>query len=263
MLDDLYLNYKRNACFEYNGSDSFNRCFNKKLFQQYPWPIVYQYNSRGFRDQEWPTDLSDVVWCLGDSFTVGLGSPLEHTWWKVLESSLGRRCVNVSMDGASNEWLARKALAILSELSPVDMVIMWSYTHRRENWNDNDLKQQLGIVDIDDEDRRSHHNHYDAKFGEAYKVPDIDQAIVKQDSANFQHCVELVETNRSQSRIIHSFIPGFRWVDDKLVNDIANWPKDRHWIPEIKKLDLARDGFHFDIKTSRQVARSIVNLGII
>lgn len=78
-------------------------------------------------------DLQESVWCLGDSFTVGLGQPWEQTWPQILQKKIKRRTINVSMDGASNDWIARRALQIISEVAPRHIVIVWSYTHRRES----------------------------------------------------------------------------------------------------------------------------------
>jgi hypothetical protein len=115
--------------------DHINECLDKDHFLSYPHKITYCYNSRGFRDQEWPvseSELKNAIWCVGDSFTVGLGSPLLHTWPSRLAELSNRRTINVSMDGASNEWIARTAQSIVNSICPMHMVIMWSYTHRRE-----------------------------------------------------------------------------------------------------------------------------------
>jgi hypothetical protein len=69
---------------------------------------------------------------VGDSFTVGVGQPLEHTWPQVLAKKLGCRTINVGMDGASNDWIARKIKRINESINPKNIVILWSYTHRRE-----------------------------------------------------------------------------------------------------------------------------------
>ena len=97
----------------------------------YPYPILYEYNSRGFRDKEWPSNLDDVVWCLGDSFTKGVGVPYEHTWPSILQTNSKKRCINLGIDGAANRLLLNIAKQIISEYNPKYMVIMWSYKHRR------------------------------------------------------------------------------------------------------------------------------------
>jgi hypothetical protein len=99
-----------------SGMDSKEGCRNKQHFDSYPYAVEYRYNSRGYRDSEWPPtieELKQCIWCVGDSFTVGLGSPLAHTWVNILQQRTGIRCINVSMDGASNEWMIRKINRIL------------------------------------------------------------------------------------------------------------------------------------------------------
>lgn len=116
--------------------DSLDKCLNKDHFRSYSHPVDYHYNSRGFRDTEWPDsadELQKAIWCVGDSFTVGIGQPIKHTWPQVLAAATGRRCINISLNGASNNWISRRAQQIVKEVAPAHMVIMWSYLHRREH----------------------------------------------------------------------------------------------------------------------------------
>jgi hypothetical protein len=136
ILPDFILPSRINQTWSYSGLDRFEFCLDKKHFESYPHAITYQYNSRGFRDAEWPDTvdkLKNAIWCVGDSFTVGLGSPIEHTWPYVLQQTLQKRTINISMDGASNNCIARKVLKILTQIQPELIVIHWSYLHRRED----------------------------------------------------------------------------------------------------------------------------------
>lgn len=147
ILPSLCLPSRANKHWPYFGIDSPEHCQDLEYFHQYPHAVQYDYNSRGYRDHEWPSDpqeLKDSIWCLGDSATVGLGQPFTHIWPQVLQTVTGRRCINVSMDGASNDWIYRMAKTIVEAIQPRDMVVMWTYTHRRE----------LPREDIDDEHRR-------------------------------------------------------------------------------------------------------------
>ena len=96
ILPDFILHSRVDARWDYSGSDSpgpWN--VNKKYFKNYPYPIEYVYNSRGFRDAEWPEsvdELRNAIWCIGDSFTVGLGSPLAHTWPYLLQQIWPSMC---------------------------------------------------------------------------------------------------------------------------------------------------------------------------
>ena len=193
ILPDFVLHSRVNARWDYSGMDSIEVCFDKKHFKNYPYKVNYVYNSRGFRGAEWPTsidELRNAIWCIGDSFTVGLGSPLEHTWPYLLEQRTGRRCINVSLDGASNEWMARKTQSIIEEINPTDIVIMWSYTHRREKKDDS----------LSDEDRRTHIETFNS----------LENAV------NFKSCIgSLLHSN-----ITHIVIPNAYNSQNFLINHI-------------------------------------------
>ena len=45
-----------------SGMDTLEECHDKDHYLSYTKDISYRYNSKGFRDHEWPEDLSDVVW---------------------------------------------------------------------------------------------------------------------------------------------------------------------------------------------------------
>jgi hypothetical protein len=286
ILPDFVLPSRINQCWAYSGIDSFEHCLDKQHFKQYSHPITYNYNSRGFRDQEWPTahdDLKNSIWCVGDSFTVGVGSPYHHVWPQQLEKYSGRQTVNISMDGASNDWILRKTLRILEEIEPVAIVLQWSYITRSE----------LDDESLSDEERRLIVNKEDLKntdicvFNEKLK-----QKILYLDSLT------------TPTQIIHSFIPNFDFNYDS--NIFITWPKIKghswpkcpvtseelenlpdfvkdelknnfkyyhifkqrlefysdikFYIPEILQLDLARDGHHYDIKTSQTFAQQLVEL---
>jgi hypothetical protein len=255
--------------------DHVDECYDKNHFLSYPYSITYKYNSRGFRDQEWPDtmqELRDAIWCIGDSFTVGLGSPLEHTWAFRLSNIANRRIINVSMDGASNEWIARTAENIVRVVDPAQFVIMWSYTHRREKPD----------TSLSDEFRKL----YSSKCTE------------HDDWINFLDCKKRVDLIANS---VQFTIPRFRTEPPLIVNDWAairgpGWPvnppstveelnslpdwmlhelKNLHGVLDrfryivtrqqlhqplpatvipVESQDLARDGHHFDLITADWVA---------
>lgn len=285
ILSDFVLPSRINQRWTHSGLDSLQHCLDKEWFLKYPYSIEYCYNSRGFRDNEWPqtqTELQQAVWCLGDSFTVGIGSPWEHTWPYLLEQKLKQRTINVSMDGASNEWIARRAVNIFQQIKPQHMVIHWTYFHRREHPDHT----------LSDESRRLDHVRNAVDL-----LPQLD---------NFKHCVDQVEQHRGQCQVIHSVIPnsypgpaiscvedswnrlaGPDWpaklpkyltdVPEFVVNEIKavyqNWNffQEHYYTQDflfqlmsgldsigwIEQIDVARDGLHYDLKTSQNVVSSI------
>jgi len=233
ILPDFILSSRVDQQWQYSGIDSADRCFDLAHFNTYPHKISYDYNSRGFRDAEWPNDLDNTVWCLGDSFTVGLGAPVEHTWPRLLQQQLGQRTINVSMDGASNTWIARKCLSIIKEVNPKTIVIQWSYLHRRESSD----------TSLPDEERRL--QNLKTTF-----VDDIQTTI---------DCIKQVESTKTGT-VIHSFIPEFIDQKNKKLFNLAVNKVVEHLIPEIVIKDLARDSHHYDIQTAQQFVSDVVKL---
>jgi len=277
ILPDFVLPSRVNQTWLYSGIDSLEKCKNKKHFESYPYDITYNYNSRGFRDAEWPNNLKELkqaIWCVGDSFTVGLGSPLEHTWPWLLRAKTGQRVINISMDGASNNWIARCVNLIQKEIDPKNIIVMWSYVHRRELENQN----------LNSEQRRLH-------FDKSNKLEDL---------CNLESCMAII----THSKIIQLAIPGYTstenyqsvwmnirgmdWPDSvpATLNELLALPKfvqselkkkfklwtdlrqsmepqllqsklENNFI-KVNQLDLARDAHHFDLITSQWVVDQIM-----
>jgi hypothetical protein len=203
---------------ETSGMDCLELCLNKEHFRNYAKKITYQYNSRGFRDAEWPNDLSNVIWCVGDSFTVGVGQPFEETWPQVLDSKLGRRCLNIGEDGCSNDTIALRVQEICKLYRPKLIVVMWSYLSRRRINGEN--------VQYDENN-----------FG------------VGNDLINFAKNFKIV--NELPVDVIHLLVPNafenVKLLREKYTNLITAC-----------SLDYARDYHHFDIKTSTVVCDLII-----
>lgn len=284
ILPDFKLKSRINLNLNFSGMDSPSNAKDKSYFENYRYKINYKFNSRGFRDEEWPDNLNDVIWCLGDSFTVGLGCPANHTWHYVLSQKTKKRCINVSMDGASNDWIARKALSLFQEIKPKIVVIHWSFLWRSE----------LPDNSLPDEDRR-----------QQFLPTENFSAMLER----FASLVKLVEAKKENTVVIHSTIPGFcdytvgglehiwdtakgpSWPDKAITNieDYKNLPdfvkeelkeffnlsldgfnlfnkvyknlcNEYTWIAPFVKSDLARDGFHYDIVTANKFANQILEL---
>lgn len=285
ILPDFILPSRVNQHWQYSGMDSIKECRDKKHFRSYPHKIDYKYNTRGFRDAEWPDSIEELqksIWCIGDSFTVGVGSPIEHTWSNILQHTLGKRCINVSMDGASNDWIARRAEQIITTVQPEHLIIHWSFWTRRE----------LNDPTLPDEERRI--------FSSPYEL-DLDINFEK-----FKNSVERIDQYNNTCKITHSLIlPVFDILDYSLINDEWNklkgpdWPQDlpscykdipefvieelknfqaheyleqyyfikeqinpwlnaQGFIEKFDQVDYARDGFHYGTTTAQCLADKIL-----
>lgn len=289
ILSDFVLSKRANQCYEFSGIDSPEHCLDSMHFENYPHPITYQYNSRGFRDSEWPCSIEELqqcIWCLGDSFTVGIGSPLAHTWPAQLTKHVDQRIINVSMDGASNEWLARKTSDIMQSIAPKLIIIHWSYTHRREKDKepDLDLKYSKFYNDVRDQQWPDSFRYKDfyklpqeiqkelIEVFDMYKfvkVPDEDRIIhysknstVEKDTQNTIGCIDYIEQQAQQNNInlIHSFIPEFAPADQIPVIEKYLSASDTVFVPPFDRLDLARDGHRYDIITARDFVKKITSV---
>jgi hypothetical protein len=217
-----------------SGMDCPELCLNREHFLNYPKEVKYQYNSRGFRDREWPDKLTDVIWCVGDSFTVGIGQPQDEIWPRILEKRTGKRCLNLGEDGCSNDTLALRAQEICRLYKPKLIVVMWSYFPRRR---------------INDKDIQFDRNDFGAK----------------EDLINFAKNFKIVDS--LPTNIIHLLIPNAyididKWFRQKLdyifiQSDLLNNQQIKS-ILTFSQLDYARDCHHFDIKTSNHVCDLIM-----
>ena len=254
ILPDLFLPYRANCSMLYNGIDSVDKCLDKEHFNKYPYDINYKFNPRGFRDDTWPAmieDLRKATWCIGDSFTVGVGQPFDHIWPQVLQQKYKKRTISVAMDGASNDWISRRALKIVNEITPKNIVIMWSYFHRRESSN----------IEMDDERRRL---HYVSSY--------------EDDIQHFLNCLEPLQ-HINNVNIIHSLVPRASCDDTPLYFGISAAEENKilgytqqidprytelyssvKFTGMVRKLDVARDGHHFGFKTSKWVVDQILPL---
>jgi len=220
----------------YSGIDSLESCVDRQHFLNYSKKITYEYNSKGFRDKEWPKDLSEVIWCVGDSFTVGIGQPYEETWPYLLEKKIKKRCINLGEDGCSNDTIALRAQEIYKSYKPKIMVVMWSYLHRRRIDNKN--------------------VHFDKK--------DFD---IEKDLENFKK--NFIEVNTLDCKILNLLIPNvlalntnsknFALVNYVFKKKLCFKKNDLKKIDCIPQLDYARDYHHFDIKTSKHLVDLLTN----
>lgn len=241
ILPELIIHSRVNSTVEGYGLDTVSKCLDKTHFKNYPYKVEHKFNDRGFRDDAWPvSNLDECIWCAGDSFTVGIGSPREHTWTYLLQEKTKTRTINISMDGASNTWIARKVSNIIESVVPKNIIIQWSYLQRRERFN----------IRLSDENRRLWHaeNFFDLEANISLTLDNIAQ-------------VDTLAKTRGIN-IIHTFIPHCIPLEDKeLFYDRVR--QLNIGIIEYDVLDKARDGHHYDIKTADLLTNNIVNSGLL
>lgn len=285
ILPNTFISMTANEVKDFNELDSLGRCLDTAHFKSYPYSVHYRYNSRGFRDAEWPEDFSKCIWCLGDSFTCGLGQPFEHIWPQVLQYKTNIRTINVSLDGASNNWIARKAQEILKEFNTCTIVIHWSFLQRREldekstqekQWKSfyNDVKDpSWPNVELDqvntlpqfilNELETVHKNdHWRILKDENRRLQvDFDQSA-EQNVLNTLECIKSVESFKKNNKIIHSFIHDFAFMSEDVVPTLEQRLQTLGiaYIPEFEKIDLARDGFHYGKLTSERFVDQITSM---
>ena len=123
------------------GLDSLEHCRDKQHFSSYG-PVLYDFNKLGYRHGSHLDYRGDEILAVGDSFTLGLGVNREHTWPEQLSQLLDYPVLNFSMNGASNDWIARKTELLLKYFRPRCVIVHYSFTHRRENtrtdWTDSE-----------------------------------------------------------------------------------------------------------------------------
>lgn len=240
-MNEFVLTETANA-FEGNcGIDSLEHCKDIAHYKMYSKSVIYSYNSFGYRDEEWPADLTDVIWCVGDSFTVGLGQPNNETWPNLVSKQTRKRTINISMNGASNDWISRRVQSIIDNFNPSIILIQWSYCHRRENAD----------TTISDEDRKI---HFIKAQGGREDFADMQQL-------DKQNCIENILKINSQpsTQLVHSFIPKFAKAgnDEFIYNELTK--HNINFFPEQPVVDLARDSHHYDILTAFNYANLYIS----
>ena len=92
LINDLeYFIHSANNSSKTSGMDTPDRGI-RKIKDWYAYPIqdfTYQFNSWGFRGPEYDEHIGKPVnICLGDSFTVNVGGPIDYSW----PSQLSGKC---------------------------------------------------------------------------------------------------------------------------------------------------------------------------
>lgn len=223
-FDELKIGGYVNFSADTLGIDSLEHCFDKQHYRRFPYNVKYRFNELGYRERPLAEYSSRPVIVIGDSFTQSLGLPFEYSYSQQLENLLGTQCLNFSLNGASNDWISRKLSIILKYFCPCAVVVHYTFSHRREK----------NCPDWFDDERT---------------LCPIDAEGTAQDLLNWQTNHKLIQDLLQDIPTVYSFISD--WHRGSV--DYGNM------IPPVTKIDLARDGFHYGIKTSRRFAENVAD----
>lgn len=132
LINDLeYYTRKSNYVNQNSGMDDPQH--HDRDFYDYPiQDFDYQFNSWGFRGPEYEQYRDQPVnICVGDSFTVNLGGPVEHSWCSQLAEHFSIPTLNLGMDGAGNDTLHLVHSRACELFDVQNTFVMYSYLHRR------------------------------------------------------------------------------------------------------------------------------------
>lgn len=242
----------------------------------YTYPIHYSFNSRGFRDAEWPcvAHLPRSIWCIGDSATMGIQTVFEHTWPHRLEQRTQIRTIKIAAPMISNDWIFRRAQNILTEIQPDIMILHWSFLTRRElsiesareqkwqehyrrirdfSWPDCSWNEISNLPDYIRKELECNHILFDPIIDDLDRCMHFDRSLLDNNHAQVRHTMDLVhmlEQSKQQTKLIHSVVPGFATQSAGCMFHDQMHRAAVVFIPEFQTLDLAADNLHYDIKTS-------------
>ena len=248
ILENVQVRNRKNFYTKNLEMDCPELCIDIDHYNNFKKEIVYSFNSRGFRDTEWPeTNLDECIWCFGDSALVGLGNPHDETWSAVLGKH--RKTINISMLGSSPNWTARMAADVLREIKPRCIVIQWTFIPRREEVDELSIDGYRQLPFIESRD-------------------DIGPAA---DIRNLANCINTVnQANTHGACIIHSWNPEYCRIEypahSPYTNIVVKSLKHYHNIElehavlDNRQLDVSRDGYHYGVKTAENYANNYLEI---
>lgn len=137
---------------QYCGVDTPGRS-KKSIKEFHDYPIQdfdYQFNSWGFRGEDFEQYLGDKVnICLGDSITVNIGGPVEHSWCGQLAKHFSIPTINLGMAAAGNDAIKLVCDSACELFNVQNIFVMYSFFPRRlvngrfKQYTYTDYKQDL------------------------------------------------------------------------------------------------------------------------
>lgn len=256
---------------------------------RFPLEVSYQFNSRGFRGPEWPTDLpalQDAIWVIGSSYAMSVGLPEEYMLSLRIKQHLNEHAIDASAGGVSNEWIRDRSQYVINSLHPKEMVIHWTLLHVRDDLDrlNRELEQQWQnyYQAIKDPSwpavTRDHIKHLPAHIlSELEQSDDYYRSLYLSDDDRINlvlrvsiaegvpvllECVRDMERTKQNTRIYHVLPPITEetapyYAD--LERDIKNISPDVILVPTVDRIDLARDQYHYGPVSSRNLVNNLID----
>lgn len=137
LIGDLEYYKRRSNVFDtVSGHDCPENCnLGPTWWHNYPYQdFNYQFNSWGFRGPDYNKYIGRKVnLCLGDSFTVNVGGPIEHSWASQLAKRFDIPTLNLGMDGAGNDAIRLVYDRACKIFDVQNTFVMYSFLHRIMN----------------------------------------------------------------------------------------------------------------------------------
>jgi hypothetical protein len=123
----------------WHGSDSLENYLRNKPDGYTEQSIEYRFNSNGFRTEEFDlhSPLPSIL-CLGCSFTMGTGLPVNQTWPYLLsEYFTNYKVYNLGVAGSSGDTIARILFQMQNKLKTKLVCVLWPEIFRYETYKEN------------------------------------------------------------------------------------------------------------------------------
>ena len=261
LINDLeYFTRSANYTAKTSGIDSPKLCLcSVKEWHNYPiQDFDYQYNSWGFRGPDYDQYVGKKVnICLGDSFTVNLGGPIEHSWCSQLAKHFDIPTLNLGMDGTGNDAIKLVYNRSCEIFEVQNTFVMYSYLHRR--LVDGIFEQEL----LDDNENFNYFLEH--KITNVYEsvIPywahsDTELEYFKQQGLTFFGSTKDRPTFIDKQR--YTFVAGPDWpsYDEYIAGADCNEAKD-FYLEVDATVFQNRDGHHMNRKTNKIYADYFYN----
>lgn len=252
-------NYKGNYC----GYDSPDLIKDKYWFKNCPIQnFNYNFNSWGFRADDFSQYIGKpVILCLGDSATLNLAGPIEHSWPSLLQEKFDIPCLNFGSQGAGNDAMRLIYDSACKFFDVKYTFVVYSFFDRR-------------FVNLIKFTSDPHEFHVNINYFKENQIPNAFQQFLPYwcNTAEEQEFInslvlpyvteEDMHWNNSIDRI---------YVNPKDYEEVSekNWPSfDNfllgHDIDDLKYLKagyrcLSRDAVHFSLYVNKKIADNLYN----